>query len=78
MGELPGMILLGVVCLGLLGALIVAIGRLCTCGSRRRLEKYQSGCCMGCGYDIRENPRRCPECGSDLIAQGVEFWGQGN
>lgn len=33
------------------------------CRHRRRAQAIAGSKCLGCGYDLRATPRRCPECG---------------
>ena len=42
--------------------------------NQRARHLYEREQCTRCGYDIRFNVGRCPECGDDLTHQAVRYW----
>jgi hypothetical protein len=49
-----------------IGGLLIGIGVMCHALARRaatRQVRIENGLCLNCGYDLRETPERCPECG---------------
>jgi predicted amidophosphoribosyltransferase len=70
------MIVVGIIIFGvpLLCALVVALGWCFEWREKSLDRQYRSGCCARCGYDVRTNAGRCPECGEDLLRQAVAFW----
>ena len=54
----------GVMLVALAVGLVASIG-----ASKLRVERDRRsrGLCPGCGYDVRANPTRCPECGRLIL-----------
>ena len=55
---------IGIAVLWLLCCAIVTPFTLHWAGVRRRRLRLLAGRCASCGYDLRESPDRCPECGA--------------
>jgi len=41
----------------------MAVWLACELRTRRKWDRWRKGLCPGCGYDLRMQNDRCPECG---------------
>lgn len=48
--------------------LAAAPGAIYLLRNRRSVRRAREGRCRSCGYDLRESPKRCPECGRPIDA----------
>jgi len=38
---------------------------------REHRRRVRLGLCLACGYDLRESPEKCPECGAVPVESGA-------
>lgn len=57
----------------LISIVVIACDAFLLRNAYRRLRRRLDGRCLKCGYDLRESPASCPECGAGSASDSPEL-----